>query len=294
MKSIDNDRIDFSEVETRLGLLRKYISISIPEQQMLNAGAYKKVEIDETESKTDKLVNVNNYGISSIAFYRDEAVYNPTYGVNIEGAPKNVYLRESVCERLQKVNDVLSLAGLELVCYDGHRSIATQQKLWDSFIQKANEQGLYGKDAENFAIQYCSNPVSFNKKDPTTWPIHSTGGAVDIYLKDKKTGKVIDLGEGYFDNPAEITHTRFYEKKSKTTTLSPTEVSALKARRLLYNVMTEVGGFVNFPYECFHYDFKDQFWGLVKNKSASFAYRDNPEDVMKMMNVMFFQKGLRK
>ncbi len=291
MSSFDNNRICFSEVENRLTSdLRKFALSPIPEQKMLNAGAYKKVEIDETDSKTDKLVNVNAYGISSIAFYRDEAVHNPTYGTNIAGAPKNVYLRESVCKRLQSVNDVLAKADLELVCYDGHRSISTQKKLWDSFIKKANEQGMFGKEAEDFAINYCSNPSSFNKKDPTTWPIHSTGGAVDIYLKDKRTGKVIDLGEGYFDNPAEVTHTRFYENKAKNNSLNKQENAALKARRVLYHVMNEVGGFVNFPYECFHYDYKDQFYGLVKNQTASFAYRDSPEDVMTMMKSLSWQK----
>lgn len=291
MGSFDSNRICFSEVEDRLtGILQEFASRPIPEQKMLNAGAYKKIEIDETQSKTDKLVNVNAFGISSIAFYRDEAINNPTYGMNIDGAPKNVYLRESVCQRLQMVNEILASADLELVCYDGHRSISTQKKLWNSFIKKANEQGLFGKAAEDFAINYCSNPSSFNKKDPTTWPIHSTGGAVDIYLRDKRSGKVIDLGEEYFDNPNEVTHTNFYEKKSKTGPLSAKEKSALKARRILYHAMNEIGGFVNFPYECFHYDFKDQFWGLVKNKTASFAYRDSPEDIAQMMMRNSFQK----
>ena len=184
---------------------------------------------------------------------------------------------------------------------DSHRSIATQKALCSFFeeifyeskgcgfcnITKENKEQIYNKrayyekEAIKFRLMYCSGVEEFDTENANTWPMHSTGGAVDLVLRDKNTGKIIDFGEGYFDNPNEITHTRFYEEKKD---LTEDEKGYLMARRLAYNVLAE-HELVNYGYECTHYSYQDQLWGLTKGVNAKYAYVSSPKDKM-LSNIL--------
>ena len=292
---VDFDRINFRELEIEDKALKLGLLKPIEDFPIYNAATYKNIpiEVDGSANK-EELVDVAEAGIVSVPYYKTQAKNNPTYKTNVVGAPDVNYAREGTIGALLKANEVLSSLGLELVVLDVHRSPTTQHKLFKAFeeqffqrhncalsqitektkVQIENKRKHLAEAAKAFALDYCSSADGFDSNNPKTWPMHSTGGAADVVLLDKKTGKVVDLGEEYFDNPNEITHTRYYEKKSN---LSEKEKGFLYARRILYNTMTQAG-FVNYGYECFHYSFQDQYWALVKGRNALYGYAPSPKD----------------
>ena len=283
---IDSDRVSFeslgvTEKALELGLLKPLENVPTK-----NAGDYKGVEVDvDCKENQEALVDVCDYGIKSVAYYREQAEGNPTYGKNIKGAPDVNFVREGVAKKLSKINEILDQLGLELVILDGHRSPVTQNILYDSFKEKYFEKMGIGKDvitpenkeiimskrsyydgaAKKFALDFCSSAENFDPKDPKTWTIHSTGGSIDVYMLDKRSGKIVDMGEGYFDNPSDVTLTNYYEKKENKT---PKEVGYMNVRRILYNVMRSED-FVNYGNECFHYSCYDQYWACVKRDEGN-------------------------
>ena len=309
---VDTNRISFNElgidnIAEKFGLLKR-----LEDVPTYNAGAYKGVTVNVNGSANkEKLLDVAEFGIKSVPYYRTQAINNPTYNKNIKGAPDVNYAREGTISAMTKANEILAELGLELLVLDAHRSPATQNVLFESFKEKYFEQMGCGlsqqtkfneeeikrqrlhldEKAKEFALDFCSSAENFDSKDPKTWTIHSTGGAVDVVLLDKKSGRVVDMGEGYFDNPAEVTKVRHYEDKGNRTA---EEDGYVKARRVLYNVMTSVG-FVNYGNECFHFSYKDPYWGLVKGKEAEYGYVQSPKDreLAMMMSALAQSKGTR-
>ncbi len=309
---IDSDRVAFESLgieqkAQELGLLEPLTGVP-----SYNAGAYKNVEVDSAcPENGEPLVDVAEYGIKSVPYYRTQAKGNPTYGKNIKGAPDVNYVREGTAKKLAEVNKKLGMIGLELVVLDGHRSPVTQNILFAAFKEtffekigcglanvtdetKAQIMGkrkFFDEKAKAFALDFCSSAENFDAKDSKTWTLHSTGGAVDVFLLDKKSGKVVDMGEGYFDNPAEVTITNHYEAKEHKTLQ---EQGFMNARRVLYNAMASVGA-VNYGNECFHYSDGDQYAGLVTGKKARYGYAQSPKEKM-LGNIMgaLLEKGRNK
>lgn len=279
--SIDKNRINLSKFsQNRLEKARELSLLkpitSVPHQ---TAGEYKGVKVD-TDSKENKesLVDVKDYGILSVPYYLEQAVDNPLYNEAIIGAPDVNYAREGVCEKIKKANEMLDEIDLAIVVVDAHRSPTTQGALFNAFLNKAHEMGYVGEEAQNFALDYCSSSEGFDEKNSRTWTIHSTGGAVDVYLLDKQSGKIVDMGEGCFDNPDDVTHTRYYEQKKEEGKITPEEEGFAGARRILFNTMNEAG-FVNYGHECFHYSYNDLYYALVKGESAKYGYKKSPKQV---------------
>lgn len=305
MSNIDANRIYLSECSgfnlNRLHNNPIIAPINRGDVPMYSTTELKSVIVDpSSERNKEKLVDVTAYGIKSVAYYKYCAANNPTYNSNIDGAPDIIYAREGVCQQLNKANNILSPLGLELVVFDAHRSPATQKKLYMYFLGIAYQKGYKGDDAENYAAQYCSNPKGFDKNNPKTWTMHSTGAALDVYLMDKKTGRIVDMGEGYFDNPAPVTNTLYYEDMAETKTLTPEQQDALLARRILFNTMAAVG-LDNYGSECYHFEYK----GLINAKvqtvkgvqtNAEYGYIPSPldEGKIKIISSLLHAKSKEK
>jgi len=295
--TIDENRVGFEtlhlqEKAEKMGLLAPLTDI--PTQ---NAGTYKETPVDvDGEANQEKLVDVRDFGIASVPYYRTQAHTNATYKKNIPGAPDVNYVREGTGNLLKQVNETLGELGLELVVVDGHRSPVTQNILFKAFKEQFFEQvgcgevsrtsensaaldekrRFYDEQAKEFALDFCSSAENFDEKNPKTWSIHSTGGAVDLYLRDKKSGRIVDMGEDYFDNPKPETCMGFYENQPEEN-LTEKQRGYRDARRVLYNVMTSAG-FVNFGNECFHFSYQDMYWGCVKGEKARYGYMQSPKD----------------
>jgi len=92
-----------------------------------------------------------------------------------------------------------------------------------------------------------------------------TGGALDTTLRLRGSGEPLYMG-GIFDDPSEVSHTACFERKlgnsgNGAEALLVSDIAALHNRRLLYWSMTEAG-FVNYPYEWWHFDLGTQLWVL--------------------------------
>jgi D-alanyl-D-alanine dipeptidase len=242
-------------------LLREPVDLRdkpLPEpKSSLDTDDYQRVEVDKAAPEHGELlVDLRRYGIASESFYaRKDGLNAPLYR-QFRTAMKSVYVRKGVAEKLAEVNRILADYGVEVLVLDGFRPVCVQAELWKWNIELAREILPNPTPAEcvRFALRFCSDPGRFDEDDPTTWPTHSTGAAVDLTLRELKSGRLLYMGGIYLD-PSEKSSTRFYEKEPLPSERS--ELEARRNRRLLYHAMVAVG-FVNYPYEWWHFDYLTQ------------------------------------
>ncbi len=220
---------------------------------------YQNVAVDSASAEfNEPLVDLLNFGISTESFFARTDGLNAPLGKPFRNAVSVVYARLGVAKRLQQVNRILAEYGVELLVLDGYRSVPVQQELWRWFMEEAERILSNPTSAEctRYALRYCSNPARFNPQDSGTWPTHATGGALDVTLCELITGKPLYMGGIYLD-PSEVSSTRFFETDNPEVSKSDRE--ARRNRRLLYAAMTSAG-FVNYPFEWWHFDLLTQAW----------------------------------
>lgn len=128
------------------------------------------------------------------------------------------YLRKSSANKLLKVHNELEQLGLGLVIFDGYRPLSVQKKLWDVFPDE----------------RYVANPAFGSK--------HNRGTAVDVTIRDLRTGTYITMPSEY-DDFTERAH-RAYEKMSHE--------AAINCK--LLELLMEKHGFLGLPTEWWHFD----------------------------------------
>jgi D-alanyl-D-alanine dipeptidase len=121
------------------------------------------------------------------------------------------------------VQRALKAKGYGLLVFDGYRPWAVTKQFWD----------LTPADKKIFV----ANPKNGSR--------HNRGGAVDLTLVDLATGKEADMG-GAYDEMTERSYVT-YDKGPK---------EALQRRDLLRGAM-ETEGFFVYPFEWWHFDWKD-------------------------------------
>ncbi len=234
---------------------------------------YKDLSVDLTDNRAQEpLVDLSDYGVSGLNFYARRDGLNAPYRRSLSTSEPQVRVRESLADRLSDINEELVNLGIEFFALNGFRPLAVQQDLWAFFMSEARTT-LPDPTKEAcvaFAGQYCSDPRRFEVTDPRTWPTHITGGAIDLTLRNLETKEHLFFG-GVFDDPAAVTHTRFFEERLETVggdcgQLTLSELEALQNRRLLYWAMCSAG-FTNYAFEWWHYDLGTQLWAA--NRSAA-------------------------
>lgn len=130
------------------------------------------------------------------------------------------FLRKEMAEAIAQVQAELAQEGLGLKIWDAYRPLSVQQKMWD----------LIRDD------RYVSDP----KKNAGR---HTRGTTVDVTLVDK-LGRELEMPTDFDD----FSEAAFSDAKT-------TEVAA-KNRARLQAVMTK-HGFEIYPYEWWHFDFRD-------------------------------------
>ncbi|MCA9813737.1 MAG: D-alanyl-D-alanine carboxypeptidase family protein [Cyanobacteria bacterium HKST-UBA01] len=253
------------------GLLEK----PLPEPlSSVDGDEYKLVEIDRDGLLFDEeLVDVASQGIAVQAFYaRRDGLNAPLYKP-FESASDRVFLRKSVVERLKEVNRVLLPFGVEVLVWDGYRPVSVQKELWNWILEEARQRMPEASSVEQteFALRFASDPEGFDPNNPETYPTHSTGGAVDLTLRELASGNSLYMGGIYLD-PSENTATRFFENAKRNAPAS--DLEARRNRRLLYWAMSSFD-FVNYAYEWWHFDYRTQAWvmnqGMPAGLKASFG-----------------------
>ena len=146
---------------------------------------------------------------------------------NLLGRPvyseARAFLQRPAAEALVRVNRALKEKGYGLVVFDGYRPWSVTKAFWDATPA----------DRKIFVA------------DPKSGSRHNRGCAVDLSLHDLATGREADMG-GAYDEMSERSYVT-YEKGPK---------EALARRGLLEEAM-EKEGFFPYPWEWWHFDWKD-------------------------------------
>lgn len=249
-----------------------YRNTPIPDvARSVTALQYSEIPFEDNHDLANEPVeNAFSYGLSGESFYARRDGLNAPYFVQFENALDAIYLRHSIIDKLLTINALLSEFNLEVYLLDGYRPISLQKNLWDFFMDQGRKLLKTNDEAQlvDYAGHYVSDPRRFDPKDQTTWPIHSTGGSVDLTLKRKDAPELLYMGS-VFDDPSDVSHTRYYETiyghmQRYDAEAAPSIISATTNRRILYHVMCEAG-FTNYMYEWWHFDFGNQMWALNKN-----------------------------
>jgi D-alanyl-D-alanine dipeptidase len=132
-----------------------------------------------------------------------------------------VFLHKDVATALQKVQRDLAAEGLGLKIYDGYRPLAVQGLMWEAVPDE----------------RYVSDPSKSRGR-------HTRGVAVDVTLVDR-LGNELAMPTPYDD---------FTEKAHRSST-SWTAEQRENSEKL--EAVMKKHGFVPFPYEWWHYDFKN-------------------------------------
>lgn len=132
------------------------------------------------------------------------------------------YLLSHVAHALDAVQKNLEKQGLGLLIWDAYRPLSVQRIFWEVCPDE----------------RYVSNPAKGGG-------LHTRGASVDLTVVNLQTGEYLDMGSA-FDDFSEKAHWA-------CTTISKT---AQKNREILKKVM-EDNGFVAYPYEWWHFNFRD-------------------------------------
>jgi zinc D-Ala-D-Ala dipeptidase len=215
----------------------------------------------------EPLANLLFYGIAGQEFYSRGDGKNFPYNRRIEGAIDGLYARVSVAKLLRQANDFLRSVNLELYLFDAYRPIECQRGLWKFFSEtyRSEHPGASESAVDTFTRTYVSDPRSFTIKDATTHPLHSTGAAIDLTLRNPSTGEILDMGT-YFDDPSERSCTHFFEQELQAGNITENDPRLL-SRRVLYGAMTRAG-FTNYPYEFWHYDYGNRMYALMLKRQG--------------------------
>lgn len=188
------------------------------------------------------------------------------YHQGIPGALQESYVRETVFELLMKAARNLP-EGYQFIIWDAWRPIEVQEFLFNGYLA---ELALAKPDLDTHRLREIArefvSPPSYDDRKPSP---HNTGGAIDLTVIDS-SGKELDMKTS-FDNFTHESSTRYFEAKlEQGDKLSPEEIRYLNNRRFLFHLMTETG-FTNYPFEWWHYDYGNQFWGSVTNNIACYG-----------------------
>jgi D-alanyl-D-alanine dipeptidase len=132
-----------------------------------------------------------------------------------------VFVHKDLAAPLRKIQQELARRGLGLKIYDGYRPLSVQQKMWDLIRDE----------------RYVSNPSKNRGR-------HTRGTAVDVTLVDR-LGNQLKMPTTFDD---------FTEKAHRTSNQWTAEERANS--RKLEAVMSK-HGFIPYPYEWWHFDFRN-------------------------------------
>ncbi|MEM1361987.1 MAG: M15 family metallopeptidase [Pseudomonadota bacterium] len=222
------------------------------------ASGYGRVPIDQNDPRgSEPLVDLLAFGLAGEPYYARTDGDNAPYNTALSGAIPYLLARRSVAESLLAVDTWLAPYGVALFLWDAYRPPAVQQGLWDFHAaeRRRSEPEIAEDDLDAELRRYISDPHRFDPKDATTWPAHSTGGAVDLTLFDPSDGTLLPMGAD-FDEMGAASHSDFFECATLRGDVPKSDPRLLN-RRLLFAAMG-TQGFVNYPHEFWHFDLGTQ------------------------------------
>ncbi|QJD95315.1 M15 family metallopeptidase [Mucilaginibacter robiniae] len=150
------------------------------------------------------------------------ATTNNFTGQRVYRQPR-AFLQRAAAMALAQVNQKFKQLGYGLVIFDGYRPWQVTKRFWD----------ITPIDKKKFVA------------DPKKGSRHNRGCAVDLSLYDLKTGREIEMPSGY----DEMTERAYPNYTGGTVTQ--------RQMRDLLRAKMEAHGFAVYPYEWWHFDYKD-------------------------------------
>lgn len=172
---------------------------------------------------------------------------------------KELFGRNSVVLKLEKISKYLSQQGLKLLVYELYRDANTQEQMRQKQIQLLKDSCPELSDNE------IKNMV--DKRVSAYGGGHQTGGAVDLTIC-KQDGVPLDMGTNYLE----------FDKNTETHSKCLTQ-EQFNNRQLLIHLMTEEG-FVNYPAEWWHFSYGDKMWAAYSHTKYAF-YDIIPQKIIK-------------
>lgn len=166
--------------------------------------------------------------------YADYIAEHPEYD--------GVYLRKEVARRLEEAATKLP-DDLQLVIRAGHRPIEVQQRILIECAQEYKEEnpGISDEDALEHAREFVSDP-------DITLPPHVCGAAIDVELKNIKSGELLDFGNKINDD-TDVSYLHY-----------PDLSEVQKNNRMILLTAMLDAGFASCMPEWWHYSYGDQVW----------------------------------
>lgn len=229
------------------------------------AGDYTGIDFDTSDPRwRDPLVRLESVGVAYQSHHARDDGGNWPYHRPIAGARKDMWLRKSAAETLERANARLAPFGAELFVLDGYRTIECQRGLWDFFVDEGMRLGA--ADPEGYALEHVFDPRPFDTDNPSTWPAHVCGASVDLTLRDPRSHELFDMGVR-FEDICETSANDYFERELLASRIAHGD-PRLWNRRLIHWAMS-AEGFLNDPFVFWHYDWGNQLY--VKVRRALFA-----------------------
>lgn len=223
------------------------------------------------ELSFEPCVHIGQYDIAGRAYYH-QPEDNPPYHHRAPGSIPQVLVRRTVAEMLASVNERLRRSGVELYVFDAYRPVRVQDYFFLEWMpsELRERHPDWSQDAIDAETRnyWGRGSREDGTVDPFSPPFHATGGAVDLLLRDIRTGGLIHTGS-FFDDFSQASSTDFYERLALVKNLDAWEVEALLNRRLLYWALVEQG-FANNPKELWHFSYGDQLWAAITMEREAF------------------------
>lgn len=186
-------------------------------------------------------------------------------------AIEQLWVRKSLVALLVAVDQFLRQQGsIYLFIKDGWRPAALQRNRYEY-----NLKGLQTKHPDWTETQLKKHMDDWVAWVPETEedlyrspPPHTTGGAIDLILKDALSHEPLPIGNG----ADRMMYPDYFEHEAIRRELSPEEKTMQKNRRILFWAMTR-SGFACNPTEYWHFSLGDQLWALVTEQEAHYGYR---------------------
>nr|VFK59357.1 MAG: D-alanyl-D-alanine dipeptidase [Candidatus Kentron sp. TC] len=228
-------------------------------------------ELDRPESN-ERLVDVQDVGLAADAFYGRNDGLNFPYCRDISRT-NQIFLRQSVANCLFKIKEMLMPFGIEPLVLDGHRDLSTQTGIRTFFVSDLMRR-FPSRDADKIRVMandYCWDPATWIAEDPTSWPVHMTGGSVDLTLRVCGSGEYTFMGSVY-DDPSPLSHADAFERiisqKGGEEFLTLSEITALYSRRIIHNAVRLVG-LAHYWAEWWHFDYGTQLYARTKAQDGT-------------------------
>ena len=187
------------------------------------------------------------------------------FGEGLRGSISDIWLRESVYERLLVAAESLP-DDLRFVIWDGWRSYELQSELFNILFSRLKAKGLNDDEAYSQTKIFVAVP----SKEDETVSGHLTGSAIDLTLADK-FGHYLPMG-GNFDETEEHSRTDFYADKLENKHNAIAHTNRMTLKRVM-----EQAGFTNYSSEWWHYDFGNRQWAERTGSSEIFyGYTEPP------------------